>query len=435
VEARSSSEVALVARLTPFAVPDSDERAASSIAGLRGQGRNFAPERADDRGQRLRVRGGAHQCDLQAARQSRGGRRCGPTVRASGICERADATTSLLNLDPASTPSRTVQATPRNETDAGGRRLGPRSRLRDRQASPSSPSSDILGDRLVRPEAQNRAGRKLENIILRGHQALSARRPRGPCRPRHRPLRRPQDGHGGRRSARLPGAAICRRPAAAAGGEYRASDPLRLGGFGGRARPPRRRGVAGPQGQDEAPHPRDGGRTHQGRRRALREARPESQGAGGALRRVRRALRLPGDRGSGQRHRRRARRPQCRAADGPPRLRRCRLRQDRGGAARRLRRGDLRQAGGGGGAHHPARPPTLPDVCRALQRTADQRRPALALRLRRRSAPDPGGARRGQGRYRGGHPRAAGEKTSRSRISASSSSTRSSISVWPTRSG
>ena len=44
-------------------------------------------------------------------------------------------------------------------------------------------------------------------------------------------------------------------------------------------------------------------------------------------------------------HRRRARRPRVRQADGPADLRRCRLRQDRGGPARRLRRRHGRQAG------------------------------------------------------------------------------------------
>ena len=55
-----------------------------------------------------------------------------------------------------------------------------------------------------------------------------------------------------------------------------------------------------------------------------------------------------------------------RQADGPAGVRRCRLRQDRGGAARRLRRGDGGHAGRRGGAHHFARAPALPCLLRAL---------------------------------------------------------------------
>ncbi len=64
--------------------------------------------------------------------------------------------------------------------------------------------------------------------------------------------------------------------------------------------------------------------------------------AGRALRRVCSALPLRGNRGPADGHRRGARRPCHRHADGPADLRRCRLRQDRGGAARRLHRRDRR---------------------------------------------------------------------------------------------
>ena len=53
-------------------------------------------------------------------------------------------------------------------------------------------------------------------------------------------------------------------------------------------------------------------------------------------------------------------------ADGPAGLRRCRLRQDRGRAARRLRRGDGRQAGRAGLPDHAARAPALQELRRAL---------------------------------------------------------------------
>ncbi len=64
----------------------------------------------------------------------------------------------------------------------------------------------------------------------------------------------------------------------------------------------------------------------------------------------------------------RARRPLRRPADGPADLRRCRLRQDRSGAARRLRRGDGRLAGGRRRADHAARAPALQDLLAALRR-------------------------------------------------------------------
>ena len=68
-----------------------------------------------------------------------------------------------------------------------------------------------------------------------------------------------------------------------------------------------------------------------------------------------------GDRGGDRRH-------DVRQADGPPRLRRRRLRQDRGGAARRVRRAGRRQAGRAARADDAARRAALPDVLRPLRR-------------------------------------------------------------------
>ena len=82
----------------------------------------------------------------------------------------------------------------------------------------------------------------------------------------------------------------------------------------------------------------------------------------------------------------------ARAADGPARLRRCRLRQDRGGAARRLRRGDGRQAGRRRRADDAAGAPALPHLLRPLPRPAAQHRPGLALRARGRDEEGQGGA-------------------------------------------
>jgi transcription-repair coupling factor (superfamily II helicase) len=56
-----------------------------------------------------------------------------------------------------------------------------------------------------------------------------------------------------------------------------------------------------------------------------------------------------------------------RPADGPADLRRRRLRQDRGGVARRLRRGDERQAGRGRGADHAAGAPAHQDLSDRLR--------------------------------------------------------------------
>ena len=93
------------------------------------------------------------------------------------------------------------------------------------------------------------------------------------------------------------------------------------------------------------------------------------------------------DRGPGARHRRRAGGPGLRPADGPADLRRCRLRQDRGRAARRLRRRDVGRAGGRGGADHAAGAPAFPHVLRTLRRAAGQGRAALAHGDRRRKRP------------------------------------------------
>ena len=59
-------------------------------------------------------------------------------------------------------------------------------------------------------------------------------------------------------------------------------------------------------------------------------------------------------------------------ADGPPGLRRRRLRQDRGRAARRLRRRARRQAGGAARADHAAGRAALPDDQRPLRQVAGE---------------------------------------------------------------
>ena len=112
------------------------------------------------------------------------------------------------------------------------------------------------------------------------------------------------------------------------------------------------------------------------------------------LRRVRRALPLRRDRGPARRDRRGVRRPHLGPGDGPAGLRRRRLRQDRGRAARRLRGGDVGQAGRGRRADDAAVAPALQDLQGALRRPAGPGRAGLA----------PGRRRRAEGRPRRASP-------------------------------
>ena len=109
----------------------------------------------------------------------------------------------------------------------------------------------------------------------------------------------------------------------------------------------------------------------------------------------------PGDRGREGRHGEAA-------PDGPPGLRRRRLRQDRDRGARRLQGGPGQQAGGGPRAHHAAREPALRHVLRALRGLPGEGRAAEPLRRRRRGQPDDlQGLQRGDRRRRDRHPPAA----------------------------
>ena len=120
--------------------------------------------------------------------------------------------------------------------------------------------------------------------------------------------------------------------------------------------------------------------------------------------------------------------------DGPHRVRRRRLRQDRGRDARRLRRRPGRQAGGGAGADDAARAAAPHQLPRPLRRLAGAHRAAVALRHLERDA---GGARGARGRARStssSPPTACCTRTRASRTSASSSSTRSTASACATSS-
>ena len=127
--------------------------------------------------------------------------------------------------------------------------------------------------------------------------------------------------------------------------------------------------------------------------------------------------------------------PRGRQADGPAGVRRRRLRQDRGRAARRLRHGDVGQAGRADLPDHPARAPALHELRRAASRLPDQDRPAVAAGARGRGEEDQGRPRRRHRSTSSSAPTRSSPRASSSSASASSSSTRSSISESPTRSG
>ena len=123
-------------------------------------------------------------------------------------------------------------------------------------------------------------------------------------------------------------------------------------------------------------------------------------------------------------------------ADGPRGLRRRRLRQDRSGAARRLRRRAGRQAGRRAGADDAARAAALPDVLRPLRRLAGQA--SNCCRASAAATASEGGARRASRTARSTSSSARTACCSRacdSRTWASSSSTRSIASASATRSG
>ncbi len=284
------------------------------------------------------------------------------------------------------------------------RRLGPGARLRG-----TRPHGDLrAGCPRRAPDPRAAPPQARRKFPDRGGRPL-ARRSRGPRRPRNRPLSGARDGHRHGRAARMPAAGIRRRrQALPAGGEHRAAYPLWP--RGGPARPPRRRGLAGEEGQAKGPHPRHGRAADP----HCRRARP-AQGTGAdparspSLGRVLRPLPLCRDRGPAQRHLGRAGRYGIGPPHGPPRLRRRGLRQDRGGPARRLRCRHVRRAGGGDRPHHAARPPALQDFRRALPRHADAGTPALALRPRQGGRRHPRRPRRRHRRYRDRHPCAAGQ--------------------------
>ena len=153
-------------------------------------------------------------------------------------------------------------------------------------------------------------------------------------------------------------------------------------------------------------------------RRAAREG-TSMQAAEGRLSRLSGGVSLRGDGRPGRGHRAGARGFEVGQADGPGHLRRRRLRQDRSGAARRIRRRSGGQAGGGAGADHAARPAALHHLRRSLRRLAGAHREPVALSHPEGSR---GGHRRnrlGLGGYRHRHAPTACRAKCASRISGS----------------
>ena len=124
------------------------------------------------------------------------------------------------------------------------------------------------------------------------------------------------------------------------------------------------------------------------------------------------------------------------APDGPPGLRRRRLRQDRGGDPRRVQGGAGRPAGGGAGADHHPGAAALRHLPRAARRLPGEGRGAVALphaASEQKAVVAELGRRRGRHRHR--HAPRCCRRTCASTTSAWWSSTRSSASASRTRSG
>ena len=258
-----------------------------------------------------------------------------------------------------------------------------------------------------------------------GPLRAEGRRPGRARQPRHRPLPRPDDDRPRRRRGRgrrVPAPRVRRQGDALRAGRAAAPDRAlhrrqRRGSAAAQAR-------LGPVGQGAAQGRRAGARH---RRRAAEPLRAPRRARGlrvplpaARLRGLRGQLRLRGDARPARRDPRRDPGHGLAAADGPARLRRRRLRQDRGRAARRLRRRQRRQAGRDPGADDAARRAALPEHRRPLRQVAGEGRRAVALPLAEGGEGGARRARRRHGRHRRRHAQAALEPTSSSSASACS---------------
>ena len=309
-----------------------------------------------------------------------------------------------------------------------------------RPALVESWSDFLAGRRRARDDRRRARGRRVHRYaVRRGHHGIAAlrgaRRPAPPAswrwtRPRGagaRPRRAPGRGAGGARGAwrgtlRGSGAAGHRRrergvppdrlrrrgQALRAGGLAAPRLALYRHGSGGRAAAQARQPPVA-----AGPAPRRGA----GRRRGGGAARGAGAAGEPAGDRVRRRVRVPprlrgglpvrGDAGSGRRDPAGRRRHAPRRADGPPGVRRRRIRQDRGRDARGVHRGAVRKAGGGARPHDPARPAAPPDVQRPVRGLAGADRAALALSRPRRPGRGRARPRRRRRGHRHRHPQAA----------------------------
>ena len=366
-------------RLTPFALPEGQGRLVIDCRRTRGP--QLRPRARRRNRQRVRRGGGACRSDLQAAGHHviLGSWSDGSRDRLCGVL--ADHGLEEAAADQHARRRERAEALAADVVAGGAGAWRPASTIDrlaviSRERHPRRPAGA--------PEAQGASARRTSSCEV---QALAARRPRGPCRPRHRPLRRPED-----RST-------------AAGAPH---DCLELQYAGGLLLlPVENIELLTRYGSEDAEVALDrlGGGAWQARKARMKKRILEM--AGELIKVAAAALREAGARAScapeGLYDEFAARfafdetEDQATAidavlddlnggpADGPAGLRRRRLRQDRGGAARRLRGGDLGQAGRGGGAHHPARAPALPDLRRALQGPAASRwrRPRASSRPRR----------------------------------------------------
>ena len=242
----------------------------------------------------------------------------------------------------------------------------PRRRASARHAG--VPPARATRDRAVRTRARE--------LLRPAHGRLRRAR-----RPRCRPAARFRDERGRRSHARLPAARLPRRGPrlrpARADRQGLALHRRRLA----RAHALEARGQGLGQSEDaRAPAPaRDGWRAARALRAAANSTRGCLRHGPGMARAARGRVPLPRDRGPGARDRSGEGRPRSAASDGPARLRRRRLRQDRGRAPRSVRGRRRRQAGADARPDDRARPAALEHVPRPLPRFSRTRRDGLAL--------------------------------------------------------
>ena len=195
-------------------------------------GRNFAAERSEP-GSNVFEAVTKHVEGLQAA-----GKRVVIALWSEGSRERMGhvlAEHGLLNLTPVAVLAAGARVCRGPQIALAV--LGARGRLRDRRCR-AHQRAGHSGRSPGAPAPAIEAGGEFHR---RGDEPFR-RRPRRPCRSRHRPLRRAARHRGGGRAARLPGDPLRgRRQAVPAGREHRTAVALRLGGGDGRPRPARRR--------------------------------------------------------------------------------------------------------------------------------------------------------------------------------------------------